>query len=384
MTRLLTALATLSLLGATAGAPALADVCDQLSLQSRPIPMGVSGGNIGFFEKSGACCTGTLGALLQNATGTRRYVLSNNHVIARTNKAPLGSKVVQPGLGDNACVRDAGDSVGNLSRFVPIRFGASGSFADSKSNLVDAAVAITSPSRTSADILNIGAISGTPVTAVLDMLVQKMGRTTCRTDGIVSAVNVTIIVLYPSQCRSGSGTASFINQIQIDDDGSPFSAGGDSGSLVVTRDACPSAVGLLFAGGSGSTFANPIDMVLTKLNRKMVGGCTASIGGSEPLAGNDAAIVVAGAGSDAAPAGSEVTAEQAAVNAASAVKSRHDKELFAVPGVVGTGIGRSKKTGQIVIKLYLEKETPAALAATPSEIEGVPVEMEVTGPIVAY
>lgn len=374
-----------SILLFAAGAPtsAPADTCNQQSFLSRPIPMGVSGSNIGSIDKS-VCCSGTLGALLQNATGTKRYILSNNHVIARTNKAPLGSKVVEPGLVDNACFRNTGHSVGNLSRFVPIRFGTSNSFADSKSNLVDAAVAITSSSNASPDILNIGAISDTPVSAVLDMLVQKMGRTTCRTDGIVSAVNVTIIVLYPSQCRSGSGTASFINQIQIDDDGGPFAMPGDSGSLIVTQDGCPSAVGLLFAGGSGSTFANPIGSVLTRLKKKMVGGCIAPAGGSEPLADNGAAMAVAGGASPAAPTGGSVVSEQAVVNAASAVKSRHDKELFAIPGAVGTGIGRSKKTGQIVIKLYLEKETPAALAATPSEIEGVPVETEVTGPIVAY
>jgi hypothetical protein len=378
MARRIVTFVSILLFAAGAPIPALGDTCNQMSFLARPIPMGVSGGNIGLFEKSGGCCTGTLGSLVQNSTGTKRYILSNNHVLARTNKAPIGSKVVQPGLGDNSCIRDAADSVGNLSSFAPIRF-SSGS-----SNTVDAAVAITSSSRASADILNIGAISETPVAAALDMAVQKMGRTTCRTFATVSGIDASIMVGYPGSCRSGSGTALFINQILIDDDDGPFSAGGDSGSLVVTDEECPRAVGLLFAGGGTLTVANPIGSVLTRFKKKMVGGCTAPTGGVEPLTENDAAMAVAGGGSPTAPTGGSGASQQAAVNAASAVKSRHDKELFFVPGAVGTAIGRSKQTGQIVIKLYLEKETAAARAATPSEIEGVPVEIEVTGPIVAY
>ena len=65
-----------------------------------------------------------------------------------------------------------------------------------------------------------------------------------------------------------TGVARFVNQIIITP--GSFSAGGDSGSLIVVDgkgknkadDRKP--VGLLFAGSSFATIANPIDAVLTR------------------------------------------------------------------------------------------------------------------------
>lgn len=62
-----------------------------------------------------------------------------------------------------------------------------------------------------------------------------------------------------------SGVARFVDQILIG--GGGFSAGGDSGSLIVLNAKGANArqpVGLLFAGGSGFTVANPIDAVLDR------------------------------------------------------------------------------------------------------------------------
>ena len=67
-----------------------------------------------------------------------------------------------------------------------------------------------------------------------------------------------------------SGVARFVNQIIIEP--GSFSAGGDSGSLIVVDgkgrnkgdDRKP--VGLLFAGSSLITVANPIDLVLAEFN----------------------------------------------------------------------------------------------------------------------
>jgi hypothetical protein len=65
------------------------------------------------------------------------------------------------------------------------------------------------------------------------------------------------------------GVLRFDNQIEIEGD-SPFSDGGDSGSLIVGADR--RAVALLFAGsdqggasGQGLTYANPIHTVLEEL-----------------------------------------------------------------------------------------------------------------------
>ncbi len=94
------------------------------------------------------------------------------------------------------------------------------------------------------------------------MNVKKVGRTTGLTTGIVTAINATVNVNY-----GAPGVACFINQIIVG--GSGFSAGGDSGSLVVfdgkgrTKNDDRKPVGLLYAGSFTSTVLNPIDAVLT-------------------------------------------------------------------------------------------------------------------------
>ena len=95
--------------------------------------------------------------------------------------------------------------------------------------------------------------------------VKKTGRTTGLTTGQVNEINVTVNVCYKPKgifgC-AGNGIATFVWQISITP--GAFSAGGDSGSFIVTDDANSDAVGLLFAGGSTRTLANPIDDVLNR------------------------------------------------------------------------------------------------------------------------
>jgi hypothetical protein len=87
---------------------------------------------------------------------------------------------------------------------------------------------------------------------------MKYGRTTGLTKGSVYAVNATINVGY------GSGVAVFKEQIIITP--GKFSAGGDSGSLIVVQRGANARrpIGLLFAGSSMFTVANPIGAVLTR------------------------------------------------------------------------------------------------------------------------
>ena len=65
------------------------------------MPLGSSGGNNNDFDALGNtiadCCSGTLGSLIQD-NGGRQYVLSNNHVLARSDHATVGDPIVQPGL----------------------------------------------------------------------------------------------------------------------------------------------------------------------------------------------------------------------------------------------------------------------------------------------
>jgi len=75
-------------------------------------------------------------------------------------------------------------------------------------------------------------------------------------------VNVTVQVCYVSNGATCIKSARFVNQIAV----SPgtFSGGGDSGSLIVTNDDNKNPVGLLFAGSTARTLANPIGDVLSR------------------------------------------------------------------------------------------------------------------------
>jgi hypothetical protein len=86
---------------------------------------------------------------------------------------------------------------------------------------------------------------------------MKYGRTTGLTKGRVDAINATVDVGY------STGVARFTGQIIIRP--GSFSAGGDSGSLIVSNERGSEKkkpVGLLFAGSSFFTVANPIGLVL--------------------------------------------------------------------------------------------------------------------------
>ncbi|HET8648560.1 MAG TPA: hypothetical protein VFL95_00850 [Gemmatimonadales bacterium] len=208
----------------------------------RPVPIGISTGNIG------ECSAGTIGARV--TSGTRTYALSNNHVFALENTAAPGSAILQPGRYDTGCNSSQADQIGTLAKFNTISF--------SKNNTVDAALAEVDPANlgNSTPSGGYGTPSSTTRTATVGMAVEKYGRTTALTHGTVSAVDATVNVQYTS------GVATFVNQIIISGGHGAFSKAGDSGSLIVTDDGSHNPVGLLFAGSSRTTIANPINDVL--------------------------------------------------------------------------------------------------------------------------
>jgi hypothetical protein len=90
--------------------------------QPRPIKLGTSGGNI--YDSSRVYyCGRTLGFLVQDANNVQ-YILSNNHVPARTNLGIIGGDIIQPRLIDRnaVCYRDYNDAVAYLSGFMRISF----------------------------------------------------------------------------------------------------------------------------------------------------------------------------------------------------------------------------------------------------------------------
>jgi hypothetical protein len=212
---------------------------------SRPVPIGVSTGN------QGECSVGTIAARVKSANAM--YALSNNHVYALENKAPLGSNVLQPGRADLNCASGSNAVLGPLSKFVAIQF------STSASNRVDAALAAVTTANLASSTPSdgYGTPSATIAAAALNQVVQKYGRTTGLTTGSVVGLNTIINVGY------GSGTARFVGQITIKSNGQ-FSRAGDSGALIV--DASKRPIGLLFAGSlNGYTFANQIGDVLRAL-----------------------------------------------------------------------------------------------------------------------
>lgn len=212
----------------------------------RPAPGGVSIG------VAGTGTVGTLGCLVSKGAGTglKTYVLSNNHVIALSNTAPIGSLILQQGQGDGGA--NPGDGIANLSNFIPVNYSGG-------NNTVDCAIAeVINTSLVTPSIITIGNITGIAA-AVINDFVQKSGRTTGYTTGTITAVNVT------SNVNFGSfGTATFIHQIAA----TKMSDPGDSGSIVLDNQ--NRVIGLLFAGGPASTLMNDIRDVLKAFSARLV------------------------------------------------------------------------------------------------------------------
>ena len=233
-------------------APGLAaSAVDTTARFPRPVPIGVSTGHP-------AITAGTIGARVTD--GANVYALSNNHIYADENNASTGDAVIQPGAFDGG--NSPADDIGTLADFEPIIFGNFGKclMQGRDCNYMDAAVALTSTDNVGNSTPDGG--YGTPhssvVVATVGMSVQKYGRTTGLQSGTVDSINAAVRVGY------SSGSATYRDQIIITP--GTFSAGGDSGSLVVTNDVDNNPVGLLFAGSGTTTIASPIHYVLDRFS----------------------------------------------------------------------------------------------------------------------
>lgn len=344
----------------------------------RNMRFGVSGGNVN--DRSSAfCCSGTLGALISD--GSTRYILSNNHVLGLSGGASVGDDVSQPGLIDSNC--QVATVVGDFAGAAPLG-----------SSNVDAAVATLRSGQMDATgfIEDIGVPSSTVVNPTVGLGVAKSGRTTGFTTGTISSVNTSVNVQYQQGCGKGKKfTVSYTNQIVINS--STFSAGGDSGSLIVTNNASHNPVGLLFAGSSTSTIANPIGVVLTRLGTAM--GRTFSFN----LGGGGAAPTTSGGQGGGQGQGRGQSAQQPfipglerqmgmlpqqAADRALAVLEQHRANLMFLPGVMGAGIGASgREDGEAGIVIYVNKDSQTR-PPLPDSIDGIPVVVILTDQFIAY
>jgi hypothetical protein len=240
----------------------------------RPAPGGVSVGHI-------AVTAGTIGCLVHR--GDEIFILSNNHVLANSNKGQIGDAILQPGRYDGGT---ADDQIATLFEFVPIDFGqlpAECPWAKSTESMLNALAQAAGSNhrmmavRQTAGVNQVDAALGKPLSsdlvtkeileigvpqgvteAELGMAVQKSGRTTGLTHDRITQIDVTVQVVYDGQIATFSGQLA----------AGPMSQGGDSGSAVLTEDEY--VVGLLFAGSDNTTFMNPIQAVLSALNVQVV------------------------------------------------------------------------------------------------------------------
>lgn len=202
---------------------------------------------------------GTLGAFVE--VDGALCALSNNHVLGNTGRARIGDPALQPGVADGGR-RDC-DRVGELA--------AMSELSQARANVVDAAIArIDERAGHDPGRYPGGPVTGTAAEPGGARAVEKVGRTTGHTRGRITAFEVDgLRVSFPG------GTLVFDDQLEVSGDGGPFSAGGDSGSLIWTGEG-REAVGLLFAGsryggpdGTGLTYANPIGAVLEAFGARL-------------------------------------------------------------------------------------------------------------------
>ena len=129
-------------------------------------------------------------------------------------------------------------------------------------NTIDAAIAdalVDGKHSISNEILGIGPLDQPPTSATVGLPVQKAGRTTQVTRARCTAVGAAVRVGY------ADFTADFVDQDLYESTGTPFSAAGDSGSLICTLQK-PAPVSLLFAGGGNLTIGNPYRHVVKRFN----------------------------------------------------------------------------------------------------------------------
>jgi len=327
--------------------------------QSRNTHFGVSGSNVKDIT-SAFCCGGTLGSLLTD--GTTKYVLSNNHILARQDKATVGENISQPGLIDNGC--QPATIVADFTAAPKLRTNVDAAIAQLRDSLMD----------TSGFIEGIGTISSVTKAPAVGLAVEKSGRTTGTTTGKISSTNTSVNVQYQIRCGSGKKyIVSYTNQIVIN--GSGFSAGGDSGSLIVSNTtSCHQPVGLLFAGSSTDTIANPIGQVLNKVG--------AALGRSVSFVGGTCTSSPAQSAQSSGAEGLQLPEQ--AVEDAGKVLEQHRYDLMSRPGVLGTGVGASDADAQqAAIVVYVDK-TAAVQPQLPTHVDGVPVKAHMTDPFVAF
>jgi hypothetical protein len=322
--------------------------------ESGAVKLGTSGGNAQDINGN-VCCSGTLGSLVTR-NGTQ-YILSNNHVMARSDSGIVGDSITQPGFVDTNCQTAGTRTVANLSEFFNLETGPLPKLDAALAQVVNGSV------DSSGNILLLGATTtngvpdpgaphaGTGLAATIGQSVAKSGRTTGLTCSTVLATGVAANVNYYRHCgdTTVAFTTSYTDLVAVT--GATFSAEGDSGSLIVTQDTAD-PVALLFGGSDTDSVGNPVSDVLAAF----------------PGAGNITPTFVGGAahqviGCTLTLQGAMAVAPQPQVSKetihdAGQVRDLSAPNLLANPKVFAISVGRSyDRPGEAAILLFVSPKT---------------------------
>jgi len=354
---------------------------DEQLAQTPPVKVGTSGANAQDLGTK-VCCIGTLGSLWTAPGVTNPVILSNNHVLDRSDKGVPGEAINQPlQLACTPTTAPPPLTVAHLTKGATLKPVANepGKCGTSKAALcghapsnVDAAIAEIVPGQVdlSGNILDLGPAGATSIAAAppsntlgvptLGEPVGKSGRTSGLTCSTIASIGGTFVIEYDATCgdTSPAFASYFTGQIAIQ--GGSFSAAGDSGSLVVdTTTARP--VALLYGGSPTDTVANPIQDVI------------AAFGANSPLSivgGPDHAVSCART----ATAGSTTVGAQAAVvpqerQRVTAVLQRRAAQLAQDPSIQSVSVGASAdNAGEGALLVHVSGNT---IPRVPPAIDGV-------------
>ncbi len=319
------------------------------SKQTPPVKLGTSGGNVNDHTTT-YCCSGTLGALVTNGSG--QYILSNNHVLARSDQATNSEPISQPGMVDTNCSTTNSNIVADFTQAVKLGSNVDAAIAKVRAGMVDS----------SGQILTVGVPANTMATPAVNMGVAKAGRTTGFTCASVAATNTNVNVQYETQCNGGSTfIVSYTNQVLINS--RSFSAGGDSGSLIVNSGTAQ-PVALLFAGSNTTTIANPIGEVAKDLNISFVGGPQHSVPCTTKKPRGNVA--------------------QASFSRALEAKERHAQRLMLDDAVMAVGVSSDDVDPAEAVVLVVVEHGRQLRETIPAQLDGVKTKVLMSDRIRAY
>ncbi|HEX8924401.1 MAG TPA: hypothetical protein VF786_01340 [Terriglobales bacterium] len=319
------------------------------SKQTPPIKLGTSGGNVSDHTTM-YCCSGTLGALV--AKNGQQYILSNNHVLARSDQAATGEDISQPGMVDTNCSTANSNIVADFTQAAKLGTNVDAAIAQVRAGMV----------ATNGEILTVGVPANTMATPAVNMGVAKAGRTTGFTCSSIAATNTSVTVQYETQCGGGSTfNVSYTGQVLINS--RSFSAGGDSGSLIV-NSATAQPVALLFAGSNTTTIANPIGEVAKDLGVTFVGGGTHTV----PCTTKKPRGKVAAA----------------SYSRAIEAKEKHAQRLMLDDAVMAVGVSSDDVNETQAVVLVVVEHGRQLREAIPAQLDGVKTKVLISDKIRAF